>query len=241
MVDDFGKKNDETFWIILSSYMDSNWKRRGTSGWSPTRLGLGTGFCASTQRKTLGLARWTRSGQLPVQATQLLKARAKKRIEERGKATAASFEEYRELRSSCWLIEERDGDYYCDCPISMKGKLCKHNNGLNYMNGKLEVTSQVRSVPIGQKRKRGRPKNPPSCLTRSPPANPAPTVSARASSPEQVSSDPDSPSPCLPEAVLSVSPESVSPVHLRRSKRKVGASAGLSNQAPPKKKCRTRK
>ena len=37
-----------------------------------------------------------------------------------------------------------------------------------YMNGILEVTSDVRSVPLGQKRKRGRPKNIPNCLVKSP-------------------------------------------------------------------------
>ena len=36
------------------------------------------------------------------------------------------------------------------------------------MNGILEVTSDVRSVPLGQKRKRGRPKNLPNCLVKSP-------------------------------------------------------------------------
>ena len=40
----------------------------------------------------------------------------------------------------------------------MKGKLCHHTVGMAYLQGKLEVTSEVRSVPLGQKRKRGRPK-----------------------------------------------------------------------------------
>ena len=37
-----------------------------------------------------------------------------------------------------------------------------------YLHGKLEVTSEVRSFPLGQKRKQGRPKKMPHCLTRSP-------------------------------------------------------------------------
>ena len=41
-----------------------------------------------------------------------------------------------------------------------------------YIQGNIEVTSEVRSVPLGQKRKRGRPKKMPNCLTRSPPAQP---------------------------------------------------------------------
>ena len=38
-----------------------------------------------------------------------------------------------------------------------------------YKTGKLEVTSDVRAKPLGQKRKRGRPANLPLCLARSPP------------------------------------------------------------------------
>ena len=53
----------------------------------------------------------------------------------------------------------------------------EHEVGLMYKKGILEVTSEVRSVPINQKRKRGRPKKLPHCLTRSPAAavQPSPT------------------------------------------------------------------
>ena len=40
---------------------------------------------------------------------------------------------------------------------------------MGYKEGKREVTSQVRAVPLGQKRKRGRPKGLGNCLLRSPP------------------------------------------------------------------------
>ena len=63
---------------------------------------------------------------------QSLKERAKRRIRERGEPTCSSFEEYKAMRTSCWIVEERDGDFYCDCPISMKGKLCKMTTGLYY-------------------------------------------------------------------------------------------------------------
>ena len=32
----------------------------------------------------------------------------------------SSFDEYLTIRSSCWILEERDGDYFCDCPVGMK-------------------------------------------------------------------------------------------------------------------------
>ena len=50
----------------------------------------------------------------------------------------------------------------------MKARVCKHAVGLMYKTGVLEISSDVRSKPLGQKRKRGRPKKLPACLTRSP-------------------------------------------------------------------------
>ena len=78
------------------------------------------------------------------------------------------------VRNSCWILEERNGDYFCDCPKGSKGKLCKHTVGLLYSNGHLEATSDVRRVRLGQKRKPGRPKKLPICLARSPPPAPVP-------------------------------------------------------------------
>ena len=50
-----------------------------------------------------------------------LKDRAKERIKQRGEPSFSSYEEYQQVRNSCWLIEEREGDFYCDCPVGMKG------------------------------------------------------------------------------------------------------------------------
>ena len=46
--------------------------------------------------------------------------------------------------------------------------MCKHSVGLLYKCGVLEITSDVRSKPLGQKRRRGRPKKLPFCLVNSP-------------------------------------------------------------------------
>ena len=46
--------------------------------------------------------------------------------------------------------------------------LCKHTVGLMFKTDIIEIDSDVRSKPLGQKRKRGRPKKLPSCLARSP-------------------------------------------------------------------------
>ena len=50
----------------------------------------------------------------------------------------------------------------------IKARLCKHSVGLLYKCGVLEITSDVRSKPLGQKRRRGRPKKLPFCLVNSP-------------------------------------------------------------------------
>ena len=72
------------------------------------------------------------------------------------------------IRTSCWIIEERDGDFFCDCLKGMKAKMCVHTIGMRYKEGHLEPTSDVRAVPLGAKRRKGRPKNLPNCLAPSP-------------------------------------------------------------------------
>ena len=49
-----------------------------------------------------------------------LKERAKERLAHRELPLSTTFDDYLRIRSSCWILEERDGDFYCDCPIGMK-------------------------------------------------------------------------------------------------------------------------
>ena len=49
-----------------------------------------------------------------------LKDRAKERMKNRKLPEVDSFDEYAAMRSSCWILEEVDGEFYCDCPIGMK-------------------------------------------------------------------------------------------------------------------------
>jgi hypothetical protein len=49
-----------------------------------------------------------------------LKERAKQRLSHRRLPLSSSFDDYLTIRSSCWILEERDGDYFCDCPVGMK-------------------------------------------------------------------------------------------------------------------------
>ena len=49
-----------------------------------------------------------------------LKERAKERLALRELPLSTTFDDYIRIRSSCWILEERDGDFYCDCPVGMK-------------------------------------------------------------------------------------------------------------------------
>ena len=70
------------------------------------------------------------------------------------------------MRTSCY--QEKEGDFFCDCYEGSKGKLCKHAVGMNYFVVNMIVEDDVRAVPLGGKRKRGRPKRNPHFLTSSP-------------------------------------------------------------------------
>ena len=97
-----------------------------------------------------------------------LQDRARERILHRECPSSSTFEEYSKMRRSCYIIEERNDEFYCDCYEGSKGKLCKHSVGMEYFVGNLIAEDDVRAVPLGGKRKRGRPKRNPHCLTRSP-------------------------------------------------------------------------
>ena len=76
---------------------------------------------------------------------------------------------------------------------------------MSYMEGILEVTSQVRAVPLGQKRKRGRPKGLGNCMLKSPPLTRAPpSVDSLADSqptpPPGTPPTPDQPSTFCPDS-----------------------------------------
>ena len=98
-----------------------------------------------------------------------LKECAKNRLKSRFDISRySSFDEVMKVRHSCHLIEHSGENFYCDCKMGIKGHLCKHSVALMYKCDILEVDSEVRSKPIGQKRKRGRPKKLPACLAQSP-------------------------------------------------------------------------
>ena len=70
-----------------------------------------------------------------------------------------SLASYMKLRKSIWLVEEtEDGQFRCNCPLGIKGKVCKHELGLNYKFERIEVLPHAAALPLGNRRTKGRPK-----------------------------------------------------------------------------------
>jgi hypothetical protein len=59
-----------------------------------------------------------------LKSSKFLKERAKERLANRELPLSTTFDEYMEIRSSFWILEERveNGrrDFFCDCPVGMK-------------------------------------------------------------------------------------------------------------------------
>ena len=154
------------------------------------------------------------------QSQSSLKDLAKQRLKSRfDVSNISSFDESVKIRKSCHLIEQVNSEFYCDCAMGSKARLCKHTVGLMFKTDMLEIDSDVRSKPLGQKRKRGRPKKLPSCLARSP-EQPARSVMTAVISPDEsllsstmigqsVTSDP-------PNSTTILSPISVMSVQKKR-------------------------
>ena len=49
-----------------------------------------------------------------------LKQKAKEIMRNRKLPEVATFDEYVALRNSGWILEEVDGEFFCDCPVGMK-------------------------------------------------------------------------------------------------------------------------
>ena len=140
-----------------------------------------------------------------------LKDRCKERVFNRAVPQVSSFDDYVRMRTSCYILEEKDGVFYCDCWEGMKGKQDKHCIAMMYYTGKWLAEADVRAVALGKSRKPGRPKKIPHCLTRSP--SPSPRTRSPSLSPSP--STPPVPSPRLPSP-----PPVPSPPPLRRTTRR---------------------
>ena len=63
---------------------------------------------------------WAVNSEAGLKSGVPLKERAKERLAQRELPSSKDFDEFLRIRSSCWILEERDGIFYCDCPVGMK-------------------------------------------------------------------------------------------------------------------------
>ena len=61
-----------------------------------------------------------------------LKDRCKLRMENRAFPKIKNFDEYVSIRSSCYILEEKNGVFFCDCWKEMKGTNCQQSGAMMY-------------------------------------------------------------------------------------------------------------
>ena len=84
-----------------------------------------------------------------------------------------SFEEFVAVRTSCHLVEQVDGEFFCDCRLGINGKLCAHSMGPVYDRKKdFPIDPRLNPLRFKRKRKVGRPKKLGLALTREQPLLP---------------------------------------------------------------------
>lgn len=63
-------------------------------------------------------------------------------------------------QQSLWEVTEFNDDWKsstCTCPFFFKNYMCKHSVGMPIRKGVLKPPPEAKNIPLGQKRKRGRP------------------------------------------------------------------------------------
>jgi hypothetical protein len=73
-------------------------------------------------------------------------------------ASWEDFDDYKESRNSVWHLVQQENGYSCNCPSYMKANICKHSLGMEIRLGISQPPAEAKTVPLGMKRKRGRPK-----------------------------------------------------------------------------------
>ena len=68
-----------------------------------------------------------------------------------------TFENWKRVKSVLYELIE-DGDFFkCSCPYGVKKYFCKHAIGLSIKLKNFQSPDNAKSVPLAEKRKRGRP------------------------------------------------------------------------------------
>lgn len=71
-----------------------------------------------------------------------------------------TFEEFKKYNYSIWIITivyNNLNESACTCPYFLKHLQCKHVLGMKIRLKLVDVPNEAKLIPLGQKRKRGRP------------------------------------------------------------------------------------
>ena len=76
------------------------------------------------------------------------------------KFTWKTFDSYKKSVNSMWKVEMKSKEWEkssCTCAKYLKQYVCKHILGIAINEGLYDVRPEAKNIPIGEKRKRGRP------------------------------------------------------------------------------------
>ena len=78
-----------------------------------------------------------------------LMPKVKAKMEERKNPTSKPWDEKKIILTGCFLIEERENDFYCNYYEGIRGRMCEHTIGMHFQqkSGKISLTEDVRSLP----------------------------------------------------------------------------------------------
>ena len=95
------------------------------------------------------------SGTKPFQKDEI-----EKYVQARSRISWKKFDTYRKCITRMWQVEFNDSNWknsVCSCPIFPKQKISKHIIGIAIICKQFSVPDEAKTVPLGEKRKRGRP------------------------------------------------------------------------------------
>ena len=76
---------------------------------------------------------------------------------ERQEGKWKNFDSFSAWRTKIWKIEVYPNHVTCTCPFFIKKNQCKHSVGMLIRRKEVVVPPEAKDIPLGQKRKRGRP------------------------------------------------------------------------------------
>ena len=87
-----------------------------------------------------------------------LKSNVKKYLQGKNTGIYESFDDWKFLKTHIYELVE-DGEFFqCSCGDGLKKYFCKHSIAMSIKFKGLEILDIAKSVPLTEKRKRGRPK-----------------------------------------------------------------------------------